>query len=975
MSVQPQAERRTAAKPTAQVEIVVLMLCRIIGTSHRDDVDRCVPADRPAATSVRIRPHVVDGEFIVDGGCAFVQSSVDGDRLGVGAEERNLQAASLGTSLESAGIDPCSVFNRALPEPLGARVTLRFDEAREVGGFSVQLELAFDRSRDLPVRVHEPDGNRIVVLAVGVRARLTAARGGRCRHGNRRERKGCLLQCVSFLSNSAFHPFIDLLQRLCDMQRDDATPTKLDKLRDLLRQLDLTSPNALPLIATLLALPAEGGDPMTPPLRRQRTMDLLVEIFRRLASEAPMALVIEDLHWIDPSSLELIERLMDGASDQALLLVLSARPAFEPDWTEADHRIDLPLGRLQRHEASAIVEHLAGKPLPDEVLHTILDKTDGIPFFVEELTKTVLESGLLQETETSWELEGPLPQLAIPRTLHDSLMARLDRQPEAKRVAQQGSVLGREFSCEILHAAFPAHDFAQQRSLRQLVDAGLLLQDGHPPQARYVFKHALIQDTAYRSLLKSTRHQYHQRIAHALVAQFQSISQGQPERVAHHYTEAGLADLAIGYWQQAGQRALERSANHEAVSHFDRGLDVLQHVAAGTQRDQQELTLQASLGSAASGIHGFSAPPVERAYGRAFELCKTVDGAPELFWVYWGLWAFHIMRANLHEALELSRQMLDLASTQHNPGLEMEARFSLGSTHFVRGELAEAQAHLHDALALDVPGRDRSNAFITGQDVGVTSRSYLAMTLWFLGKPDQALAQSQDAIDEARRIDHPFSLISALASDSCLRQYRRETQATYRDAQEAIALSEKLGFFWIAQGQILMGWSLAMDETEAPTAEGRMSSGLDLIRQGLEALDASGSRLTRPYCLSLMAEAHLRGGDLEACREALGQAFDTVEASGERLIEADLHRLRGELQLADDASNTSAAMTSFRQAVDLARRQGAPSLEIRAAVPLARLQRQQDPSHDMADLQSLAARFDADLEAEDLRAARQLLRF
>src|SRR5262249_53056139 len=400
------------------------------------------------------------------------------------------------------------------------------------------------------------------------------------------------------------------------------------------------------------------------------------------------------------------------------------RPDFSPPWTGRSHLTQVTLPRLPQRQVAEMIERVAhGKVLPPEMVEQVVAKTDGVPLFVEELTKMVLESGLLQEREERYELTGPLPPLAIPTTLHDSLMARLDRLATVKSLAQLGATLGREFSYELLQAVSPWDEGTLRHGLQQLVEAEFLYQQGLPPQATYLFKHALIHDAAYQSLLRSTRQQYHQRIAQVLEARFPETVETQPELVAHHYTEAGLTAQAIPYWQRAGQRAVERSANLEAVAHLTKGLALLATLPDTPERAQQELVVQTTLGPALLVTKGYAAPEVLQAYARARELCQQVGETPRLFQVLRGLWNFYLIRMELQTTRELGEHLLTLAQHIGDPALLLEAHCALGCTVDYLGEFAAAQAHYAQGIALYDPQQHRSHAVRYGQDPGVVCRA------------------------------------------------------------------------------------------------------------------------------------------------------------------------------------------------------------------------------------------------------------
>jgi predicted ATPase len=462
------------------------------------------------------------------------------------------------------------------------------------------------------------------------------------------------------------------------------------------------------------------------------------------------------------------------------------------------------------------------------VVAQIVTRTDGVPLFVEELTKTVLESGLLRETEEHYALTGPLPPLAIPATLHDSLMARLDRLAPVKAVAQLGAVLGRTFSYEVLQAVAPLDEASLQQALARLVDAELLYQRGVPPQATYLFKHALIQEAAYQSLLKSTRQQFHQRIAQVLETRFPALVATQPELVAQHYTAAGCHEQAVLYWQRAGQQASERSANVEAISHFTTGIELLKTLPETSERTQHALTMHIALGGALQMAKGLAAPEVEHVYTQAYGLCQQVGETLELVPVLFGLWRFYATRAQLHTARELGETLLRLAQPAHDPALAVIAHYALGFTWLWLGALPAARQHLEEAIARYTPDQRRAPVFRMGQDPGVACRAYAAATLWLLGYPEQALVRVHDGLTLAQELSHPFSLAFAQCWAGFVSQLRRDVPAVYEQAEACVALSTEQGFpQWAAMGTSLCGWALTM--------QGQGEERIVQVRQGIAA--------------------------------------------------------------------------------------------------------------------------------------------
>jgi predicted ATPase len=608
-----------------------------------------------------------------------------------------------------------------------------------------------------------------------------------------------------------------------------------------------------------------------------------------------------------------------------------------------------------------------GKALPAEVMEQVVARTDGVPLFIEELTKMVLESGLLQEREDHYALTGPLPPLAIPATLHDSLMARLDRLAAVKGLAQLGATLGREFTYELLHAVSPWDERTLRQGLQQLVEAEFLYQQGLPPQTTYRFKHALIQDAAYQSLLRSTRQQYHQGIAQVLVSQFPETAETQPELLAHHYTEAGLSAQAIPYWQRAGQRAGQRSAHAEAIAHLSKGLELLQSLPETPERARQELGVQVALGPALMVAKGWGAPEVEQVYARARALSQQVGESPELFPVLWGLWRFYLVRAEYQAARELGEQCLSLAHRVHDAALLLLAHLALGGTLYLVGELPPARAHLEQGLALYDPQEHRVLAFHYGLDLGVWCLSYVAWPLGLLGYPDQALTRIQEALTLAQELSHPSSLAAALYYAARLHYLRREGPAAQACAEAAIALSHEQGFaLYLMLGTNVRGWALS--------AQGHVEEGMAQMCQGRAALQAMGATLWWPAYLAWLAEAYAGMGQAPEGLTVLTEALTIAHNTGERFWEAELHRLKGALLLSLSADNHIKAETCLRQALDVARRQQAKWLELRAAVSLSRLwQSQGKRAEAYALLAPIYGWFTEGFDTADLKDAKALL--
>jgi TOMM system kinase/cyclase fusion protein len=779
-------------------------------------------------------------------------------------------------------------------------------------------------------------------------------------------------RCSPYFQDSALYPLIDRSQRALQFGQDESPETKLQKLEVALQRHGLARPETVALWAALLSIPLAAPYPplnLTPQRQKQQTLEAIVALLLALAAEQPVLFIVEDAHWIDPSTLEFLNLLIDQGPTARLLTLLTCRPEFHASWGFRAHLTPLTLSRLPRPQVAQMSVRVAGgKALPPEVVEQIVAKTDGVPLFVEELTKTVLESGLLREGEDCYELAGPLPPLAIPATLHDSLMARLDRLATVKDVVQLGATIGRTFSYELLQMVSPLDDAMLQHSLRQLVEAELVYQRGVPPQATYTFKHALIQDAAYQSLLRSTRQQYHQRIAQVLAERFPETIETQPELLAHHYTEAGLSTQAVVYWQRAGKRASERSAYVEAVNHLRKGLAVLQMLPDTPARLQHELALQTTLGPALIATRGFGASEVAQAYTRARELCRQMGETPDVFPVLRGLWVFHEARAELRVARELAEQLLVLAQRLQDPMHLIEAYRALGNTLFWLGEFAPARVYLEQAIALYDVQQHRSLAFLYGTDPAVVCLSYAARALWLLGYPDQARRRSAEALTLAQELSHSPSLAVSLPWAAYLHQSCREVLMVQERAEALMGLAAEQGFqWWLAMGTFFRDWALVQQGRQSAEEMAR-------LRQGLAAYWTTGVELERTYWLALLAEAYGTVGQAEEGLCLLREALVVVENSDEQLWEAELYRLQGDLLLHQTVPDAQHAEACFCQALATARRQQAKALELRAAMSLARLwQRQGKHAEARQTLAEVYAWFTEGFDTADLREARALL--
>jgi len=803
-------------------------------------------------------------------------------------------------------------------------------------------------------------------------------------------------RCSAYHQNSAFYPIIEHLQRLLQFQREEPPHAKLAKLRQALAQYRFPRAETLSLLASLLSLPPPEGAPsitLTPQKQKQKTQEALVAWIMEEAEKVAVYCVWEDLHWADPSTLEMLTLFFDQVPITRLLVVLTFRPNFTPPWQPRSHITPLTLTRLERHSVEAMMEKITGgKPFPREVLQQVVAKTDGVPLFVEELTKMVLESGLLTAADDHYELHGPLPPLAIPSTLQDSLMARLDRLAPVREIAQLGATLGREFSYELLQAVSSLDEGTLQQGLRQLVEAELIYQRGLPPRATYFFKHALIQDAAYQSLLKSTRRQYHQQIAQMSEERFPETTETQPELLAHHYTEAGLGAQALPYWQRAGERAVQRSANAEAVTHLTKGLELLKTLPDTPERIQQELTLQLALGTPLMATKGYSSPEVGQAYARARKLCQQMGDTPQLFPVLYGLSVFYIVGTDLQTARELGIQCLSLAQRVQDLGLILEAYTALGPTSFYLGKLTESRVHMEEALALYDPQQHHSYAFVYGTNPAVVALGFAARTLCLLGYLDQARQKGNELLAMTQGLSaHHNSLGADLMHLTVLHLLLRDGHTARERAEALIALAtEHELLLWLGMATMLQGAAL-VEEACLFGRQGEVERGIAQLRQGVASYRSTGAGLDLSPCLVLLAKGYGEIGQPQEGLNVLAEALAIVNNGGERYYEAELYRLKGELTLQKFQVSSSQfqvqnsqessvrgpesdAEECFLKAIEIARRQSAKSLELRAVMSLSRLWKQQGKQAEARQLLAeIYGWFTEGFDTKDLQEAKILL--
>ncbi|HXV24921.1 MAG TPA: AAA family ATPase [Alphaproteobacteria bacterium] len=777
--------------------------------------------------------------------------------------------------------------------------------------------------------------------------------------------------CSSLHMNSALHPAIRQLEMAAGLGRNDSAQAKLDKLEGLLRQAVSDTAEIGPFLAALLSIDTTeryAPSSLTPQAQKARTLAALIRQIEGLASRQPVMVLVEDAHWIDPTTSEWLGLLIDRLESLRVLLIVTFRPEFQPRWTLFSNVTALSLSRLGRDQGSAIIDHVAGgKTLPPEVKSEILAKTEGVPLFVEELTKTVLESGSLLDKGDHYALPGPLPALTTPSTLQDSLMARLDRLGSAKEVAQTGACIGRVFHYRLLTAVTGSDEVWLEEALRQLESSELVFRRGVPPEATYTFKHALVQETAYQSLLKSRRQQIHASITSTLESQFPEIAETEPETLAHHYTAAGLEEQAVSYWLKAGQQAIRRSANFEAMAHLGKGLELIAALPQGESRLRQEINLQTALGVTIMVTRGWGAPEGLQAYSKARMLSEALGDKNQLFVAIRGEATYHMISGNLSAAAALGHQCLELAHVYNDPNLLLEAHHQLWATKYYAGDYAAAEAHIDIGLAIYDPEQHHRLTYIyTGHDPGICCKNFSADLLWLRGYPDQAVKRAQESVTLAERLSHPLTQIQALSTIGQIQLLRGEAEQARNTVEKCGALSKEFVLKqMISQAQFHLGWAL--------TEQGRMEEGLREMREGVVATLATGAKYIMQTYLGVLAQACGEGGDVSEGLAVLERAFGMVAESGSKHQQSELLRVKGDLLLRLDPHG-EAAESWLRQALAVACEQRAKSLELRAAISLARLCRARGRNEEAREvLYPVYNWFTEGLETRDLVNARELL--
>ena len=786
---------------------------------------------------------------------------------------------------------------------------------------------------------------------------------------------GCLVLeafAVSHGKASPYLPLIELLKNYFQIDPTDDERTRRQKIIGQVLELDRSLEATLPYLFALLGI-EEGPSSlqqMDAQIRRTRTFDALKQVFLRETLKQPVLVIFEDLHWIDAETQGFLDSLTDSVASANILLLVNYRPEYRHEWGTKTYYAQLHLAPLGTEEAEELLTFLLGSDSSLQALKPlILEKTDGTPFFMEEVVQTLAEDGALRGERGRYRLETAPTELHISPTVQGVLAARIDRLTAAeKELLQQLSVIGRQFPVSLVHAVVSQTEDELHQILASLQAKEFLYEQPAFPESEYLFKHALTQDVAYGSVLQEQRKALHERIGQAIEGLYRTNVGDHYNDLAYHYSHSENGPKAVEYLGLAGNQAVQRSANDDAVRYLTTAIELLQTLPDSPERNQQELALHVALGVPLSTSKGFAAVEVENVYLRARELCAQVVETPETFPVLWGLSGFYLVRAEHTLAHELAEQLLRLAQGSQDPAILLEAHFVLGIVLFHLGEIVAAHTHLERGSALyDAQHHHALTFSYGGWDPGVASLSYSALALWYLGYPEQALKKSDEAVALAHALSHPLSLAVALTYNTLLHQCRREEQAVQERAEAAIALTTEQGFpIWLAWGIISQGW--------ASVEQGRGAEGLSQMCRGLAAQQATGAGLLESQHLGLLAEAYRTADQVEAGLTTVGEAVAFVERTKERFYEAELYRLKGELLLQQAKDHHVDAEASFQQALKVARRQHAKSWELRAATSLARLWQQQGKTTEALNLLApVYAWFTEGFDTADLKDAKALL--
>ncbi|MBV9530481.1 MAG: AAA family ATPase [Bradyrhizobium sp.] len=927
--------------------------------AHEDDAERAVRAGLVLIDAVRrlstleplqVRLGVATGLVVV----GDLVGSGEAQECGIVGETPNLAAR----LLTAAAPDTIVI------DPMTRRLLVELFEYRDLGGIEVKgfatsvqayqvvrastVESRFEAlhatttplvGRDEEINLltrrwrHAKDGNGSVVLIVGEpgigKSRIAQEILERLKDEPHRRLR---FFCSPHYQDTELYPITTQLERLAGFRRDDSVEQRLNKLEALLSHASSDLSWAVPLLADLLSIPSGGHyQPLSfsHQKRKERTLLAMVALLEAATARQPVLMVLEDVHWSDATSLELLDLCIDRAPTLRVLIIVTFRPEFAPPWIGRPEVTLLALSRLPPRQRAEMITHMTGgKMLPKAITDQIVERTDGVPLFVEELTKAVVESGILVESRDGYAVTGPVARLAIPTTLHGSLLARLDHLAPTREIAQIGAALGRSFSHELISAVAGMPQQELDDALAQLVNAELIWRRGTPPDAKYTFKHALVQDAAYSTLIRSRRQRLHRRIVTVFQRQFPETVTAQPALLAMHCAEAGLTEAALDYWLRAGQQATSRFAMKEAVAHLSNGIALLTALPQGRARDEREIDFRLALAVPLIAMHGYGSAPVEACAARAKDLSHGLGDYQTRFAVYRVVWNSSLLRRPVPQSVGLAHELMALAANADNPARLAIAHRALGYSVHIAGAQAEADRLLAEGIVI-ADGVPDSEFAVFGEHPGMICRGYRGSARCLRGFLDDGVRLAEAAVQHARTRRNPFSLAWALMCGCHCYLWRRDTTTTERLALEAVAVSSNHGLpQWLAFAQQSLGLAIC--------SRGELQAGIDLQEKAMRSLHETGSVLHTTRFRLHLAESFLMRGDLKQARSHLDAGLKHVESHGETYLAVELCRIEALLLNAEGAAEEMLQGT-VKKGLALARRQGARLLELRLALVITRL--------------------------------------
>jgi class 3 adenylate cyclase/tetratricopeptide (TPR) repeat protein len=784
------------------------------------------------------------------------------------------------------------------------------------------------------------------------------------------EIKTLVFDCSPYHQSTALYPFVRQLTALAGFEAGDSEQQRLEKLTRFDNASEGSQSGNLAILAELLDLPVTGESPLqnlTPAQRKTKTLQVLLGSLLAELHERPTLLILEDAHWLDPTSIEFVSMLIQGIDTLPGLLLITCRPEFTPPWTAFGEENIIELNKLQAPEIERIIDAQAGnKTLPDVAVEQIIARSDGVPLYVEELTRAVIGSDLLVDRGSHYDLASPHLVLEIPATVQDSLMARLDRIGPAKFVAQLGAVAGRRFSLALLAAVSQMPGGELLEAIDRLCAEEVLLREGESDHQQFEFRHALLRDVAYASLLRKTRQQLHAEIAAYLESNHPELADASPELVAHHHSEAANHEPALGYWLNAGKKSVTRGTNLEAISHLHRALEMLEALPDNAQRGDRELEILMLLGPVLLATRGWSSAEAKNVYERARALCQNADNRRQTFNALWGIWLFNTSSANIPASHELLDQLFDIAELEDDQDLLMEAHHASWGTTTWLGEFETALDHIDKGMAIYDPARHQAHCTgFGGHDPGVCGKCQAGISRWFVGDVDQALALCEEGVAWSRQMSHPPTEAHALLWLCLVHQLRREADAVMNVGDELVQYSNQQGLMLFAlMGSRLRAW--------ARLEHGDLEGGVADLEYALERAKEMGFKLGEPYVRTLLAGGYVRQGRLDGALTELESALLGLRETGELLWEPEVLRVRGEVErLTGKDGNNDRARETFTRAISIAQTLGSKSLALRASTSLAQLLHDEGrPEEAHATLQPVFGGFSEGLDTADLLDAR-----